>query len=124
MNGSMFLKAHERCKEGKRHVNQHEIHRELGSTPHAARKQALTKKHSVLRPAPACPWWPFVWSQQTRVRFGDDSKVPVGTQRQSVNAPPRSTVLRCLRPDGDIYYLQQAPKPKAKPSILLHCPVF
>ena len=106
------------------HVNQHEIHRELGTTPHAARQQAFREKRSVLRPVPACPWWPFVWSQQTRVRVGDDGKVPVGTQRQSVHAPPRSTVIRCLRPDGDIYYLRHAPDPKAKPIILLHCPVF
>jgi GAF domain-containing protein len=106
------------------HANQHEIHRELGTTPHAARQQALAENRSVLRPAPACPWWPFVWSQQTRVRVGDDGKVPVGTQRQSVDAPPRSTVIRCLRPDGDIYYLRHAPEPKAKPLVLLHCPVF
>jgi transposase InsO family protein len=106
------------------HVNQHEVHRELGITPHAARQQALAKKRSVLRPAPACPWWPFVWSQQTRVRVGDDGKVPVGSQRLSVDAPPRSFVIRCLRPDGDIYYLRNAPDPKAKPVVLLHCPVF
>jgi hypothetical protein len=106
------------------HVNQHEIHRELGTTPHAARQQALAEKRSVLRPVPACSWWPFVWSQQTRVRVGDDGKVPVGTQRQTVDAPPRSTVIRCLRPDGDLYYLRHAPDPKAQPVILLHCPVF
>jgi transposase InsO family protein len=106
------------------HVNQHEIHRELGTTPHAARQQALVEKRSVLRPAPACPWWPYVWSQQTRVRVGDDGKVPVGSQRQSLDAPPRSTVIRCLRPDGDVYYLRQAQIPKTKPEVLLHCPVF
>jgi hypothetical protein len=106
------------------HANQHEIHRELGTSPEAARQQALKEKHSVLRPVPACPWWPFVWSQQTRVRVGDDGKVPVGTQRQPIDAPPRSKVIRCLRPDGDIYYLRNAPDPKAKPIVLLHCPVF
>jgi transposase InsO family protein len=106
------------------HVNQHEIHRELGTTPDAAWQQALTDKRSVLRPVPPCPWWPFVWSQQNRIRVGDDGKVPVGAQRQSIDAPPRSIVIRCLRPDGDIYYLRQAPNPKAKPVILLHCPVF
>ena len=106
------------------HVNQHEIHRELGITPHAAWQQALADKRSVLRPAPACPWWPFVWSQQNRIRVGDDGKVPVGAQRQVIDAPPRSTVIRCLRPDGDIYYLRQAPKPNTKPIVLLHCPVF
>ena len=106
------------------HVNQHEIHRELGTTPEAARQQALIEKRSVLRPVPACPWWPFVWSHQTRVRVGDDGKVPVGTQRQAIDAPPRSKVVRCLRPDGDIYYLRHAPDPTTKPMVLLHCPVF
>jgi len=106
------------------HANQHEIHRELGTTPHAAWQQALTEKRSVLRPAPACPWWPFVWSQQSRVGVGDDGKVPVGGQRHVIDASPRSTVIRCLRPDGDIYYLRQAPKPNTKPIVLLHCPVF
>ena len=106
------------------HVNRHEIHRELGTTPHAARDQALAEKRSVLRPVPACPWWPYVWSQQTRVRVGEDGKVPVGLQRQRIDAPPRSHVIRCLRPDGDLYYLRHAPDPKAKPVVLLHGPVF
>ena len=106
------------------HANQHEIHRELGQTPHVAHQQALAENRSVIRPAPQCPWWPYVWSQQTRVRVGDDGKVPVGSQRQSLDAPPRSTVIRCLRPDGDVYYLRQAQIPKTKPEVLLHCPVF
>jgi hypothetical protein len=106
------------------HANQHEIHRELGTTPYAARDLALTEKRSVLRPAPACPWWPYVWSQRTHVRVGDDGKVPVHDQRHSIAAPPRSTVVRCLRPDGDLFYLHHAPDPKAKPLVLLHCPVF
>jgi hypothetical protein len=106
------------------HANHHEIHRELGTTPLTARHQALAEKRSVLRPVPACPWWPFVWSQQTRVRVGDDGKVPVGSQRQSIDATPRSTILRCLRPDGDIYFLRHAPNHATKPAVLLHCPVF
>ena len=106
------------------HANQHEIHRELGTTPHAARQQALIEKRTQLRLAPACPWWPFVWSQQSRVRVGDDGKVPVGAQRQAIDAPPRTTVVRCLRPDGDLYFLRHAPNPETKPIVLLHCPVF
>lgn len=106
------------------HVNQHEIHRELGVAPHAAKQQALAQKRSVIRPVPACPWWLFIWSQQTKVRVADDGKVPVGAQRHTVDAPPRSKVIRCLRPDGDVYYLKYAPDPKAKPVVLLHCPVF
>ena len=106
------------------HANTHEIHRELGTPPQAAWNLALAEKRSVLRPAPACAWWPYVWSQRTRVRVGDDGKVPVGPQRLAIDAQPRSTVIRCLRPDGDIYYLRQAPDPEAKPAVLLHCHVF
>jgi hypothetical protein len=106
------------------HANQHELHRELGQTPRAAHQQALADKRSVIRPAPKCPWWPYVWSQQTRVRVGDDGKVPVGDQRHALAAPPRSIAIRCLRPDGDIYYLRHAPHPTAKPIVLLHVPVF
>jgi len=106
------------------HVNQHEIHRELGTTPAAAKAQAIAEKRSVLRPVPGCPGWPYVWSLQSRVRVGDDGKVPAGSQRHAIATPPRSTVIRCLRPDGDIYYLQHAPNQKNKPILLLHVPVF
>ena len=58
------------------------------------------------------------------MRVGEDDKVPVGLARHSIDAPPRSTVLRCLRPDGDIYYLRAAPDPQPKPLVLLHGPVF
>ena len=106
------------------HVNLTEVHRELGLTPQAAKSQALAEKRSVLRAAPTCPWWPFVWSLQTKVRVGDDGKVPVGSQRLSISAPPRSSVIRCLRPDGDIFFLSHSPNPKTTPVILLHHPVF
>lgn len=106
------------------HVNANEVHRELGTTPQAAKAQALAEKRSVLRPLPACPWWPYVWSLQTRIRVGDDGKVPVGSQRLPINVPPRSIVLRCLRPDGDIFFLSRAPDPKNTPVVLLHHPVF
>ena len=106
------------------HANEHEIHRELGSSPQTARSQALAQNRSVLRRPPTCPWWPYIWSLQTRVRVGDDGKVPVGPHRLSISAPPRSTVLRCQRHDGDVFYLRYAPDPKAKPILLLHCPAF
>ena len=106
------------------HANQQEIHRELGLPPHAAHQQALAGNRSVIRPAPPCPWWPYVWSQQTRVRVGEDGKVPAGTQRHAIEAPPRSHVVRCLRPDGDTFYLRHAPDPQTKPIVLLHVPVF
>lgn len=106
------------------HANTHEIHREIGTTPKTAWDQARQEKRSVLRPAPKCPWWPYVFSQQTAVRVGEDGKVPVEKQRCSIEAPPRSKVIRCLRPDGDIYFLREAPNPKLQPVVLLHHPVF
>lgn len=106
------------------HVNQQEIHRELGATPHQVRQHALAHNRSVLRPLPTCPWWPYVWSQPTRVRVGEDGKVPVDPTRQRIDAPPRSTLIRCLRPDGDIFYLRHPPEKHTKPIVLLHCPVF
>jgi hypothetical protein len=106
------------------HANQYEIHRELGLTPHAARAQALAQQRSVLRPAPTCPWWPFVWSQRTFVRVAEDGTVPVHHHRLPIDAPPRTRLLRCLRPDGDLYYLRHPPAPDTKPHILLHSPVF
>jgi hypothetical protein len=106
------------------HANANEIHRELGITPQAAREQALAGKRSVLRSVPACPWWPFVFSHRSRVRVGDDGKVPIGHLRLAIDAPPRSTVMRCLRPDGDIYYLRSAPDSQKQPLVLLHQPVF
>ena len=57
---------------------------------------------------PGSPWQNgFVESFHGWLR--DDGKVPVAAQRQSIDAPPRSIVVRCLRPDGDIYYLRHAP---------------
>lgn len=106
------------------HANEHEVHRELGMTPAAAVTQARQEKRSVLRPAPACPWWPYVWSQQTRVRIDEEGRVAVGHQRLSIDAPPRSWVTRCQRHDGDLFFLRQPPSPNLLPVVLLHCPPF
>ena len=81
------------------------------------------------------PQWNLVWSDEfngTSINtniwtydLGGGGKVPAGSQHQATDAPPRSTVIRCLRPDGDIDYLRHASNPKAKPLLLLlHCPVF
>ena len=106
------------------HANTHETHRELGAPPQTAWNEAVAARRTVLRPAPACPWWPYVWSQRTSVRVADDGQVPVGPDRRRIDAPPRAKVIRCLRPNGDIYYLRHAPDRQAKPVLLLHCPVF
>jgi hypothetical protein len=106
------------------HANAHEIHRELGCTPQAARDLAQRENRSVLRPVPACPWWPYVFSQQSAVRVGDDGKVPVGPLRCTIDAAPRTRVVRCLRPDGDLFFLRSGPKPDTQPVVLLHYPPF
>ncbi len=106
------------------HANAKEIHREIGCTPQAARDLARRQKRSVLRPAPACPWWPFVFSQRTTLLVGDDGKVPVGHLRYPIDAPPRSRVIRCLRHDGDTHFLRSKPLPNTQPVVLLHVPPF
>ena len=77
--------------------------------PRAPSRPRPSPRRTALRAAtgarlPVCVGGgPFVWSQRTRVRVGDNGTVPVGVQRHPVDVPPRTTVIRCLRPDGDIY---------------------
>lgn len=103
----------------RRHRNETEKHREIASTPKAAWDLAKKEKRWALRPAPACPWWPYVFSQQTRLTVGDDGKVALGAQRLSVDATPRSKVTRCLHPNGDITVLLRPPERQTKPVVLL-----
>jgi hypothetical protein len=77
-----------------------------------------------IRPAPPCPWWRFVWSQRASLLVADDGTVPVRSLRLSIDAPPRSRVIRCLRFDGDIFFLKSHPKHGSLPAILLHSPPF
>jgi len=105
-------------------ANAHEIHRELGSTPAAARAQALAENRSELRPPPACQWWRFIWSLRTTIRVADDGKAPIRNLRLSVDAPPRSRLIHCLLPDGDIFLLKSPPSKNFHPVILLHSPIF
>jgi hypothetical protein len=106
------------------HANAKEIHREIGCAPQAARDLAQRENRSVLRPAPACPWWRYVFSQRTTIAVGDDGKVPVGHLRYPIDAPPRSRVVRCLRLDGDTYFLRSKPVANTQPVVLLHVPPF
>jgi len=106
------------------HANHNEIHRELGSTAHVAHQLALTNNHSSIRPAPDCPWWRFIWSSRSTTKVGDDGKVPVRHLRLSIDAPPRSKVLRCILPSGDIFFLKHPPAQNSLPTVLLHSPAF
>ena len=100
------------------HRNAHEIHRELRQTPQRAWDQAPKEKRSVLRPAPRCAWWDYVWSVRTLIKVGSDGRVPIGTQRLRVERPPGSKVVLCLHPTTHPTVLAAAADPKQKPGLL------
>ena len=54
----------------------------------------------------------------------DDGEAPIRNLRLSVDAPPRSRLIHCLLPDGDIFLLKSPPAKNSLPLILLHSPVF
>ena len=100
------------------HRNAHEVHRELGQTPQRAWNQAKKENRSVLRPAPRCPWWDYVWSLRTTIKVGTDGRVPIGTQRLRIQKPPQAKVVLCLHPTGHHSVRAAAPDPQQKPAIL------
>ena len=100
------------------HRNAQEVHRELRQTPQRAWDQARQEKRSVLRPAPRCPWWDYVWSVRTVIKIGSDGRVPIGTQRLRLEQPPQTKVILCLHPTGHHSVLVAAPDPKQKPVLL------
>lgn len=105
------------------HHNAHEIHRELRITPQLAWDQAKKEKRSVLRPAPRCPWWHYVWSLRTNLKVGSDGRVPIGAQRMHIELPPGSKVVLCLHPTGHRSVLAAPPDKHFKPILLFtNCP--
>lgn len=104
------------------HRNEHEKHREIGSSPQAAWKLALREKRSALRPAPHCPWWPYIWSQRSSARVDPDGRIAIGSARLLINKPPGSKVVRCLHPNGDHSILAAPPTKDSMPILLLHSP--
>lgn len=103
----------------RRHRNAHEPHRELGRTPNAAAKAAQRENRSVLRPAPRCPWWPYVWSQRTILKVGADGRVPIGQQRLRAGVGVGTRVIHCQHPNGGISILAHEPKNGERPALLL-----
>jgi hypothetical protein len=100
------------------HRNGHEVHRELRQTPQRAWNKAKKEKRSVLRPAPRCPWWDYVWSVRTPLKVGSDGRVPIGTQRLRIEKPPGTKVILCLHPTGHHSVLASPPAPKQQPALL------
>lgn len=103
----------------RRYRNAHEIHRELGRTPKAAAGAAQREQRSVLRRAPRCAWWPYIWSVRTPLKVGPDGRVPVGSQRLRVGVSAGTRVIHCLHPNGSISILAHQPKAGQRPALLL-----
>ncbi len=104
----------------RKHHNQMENHREIGSTPQHAWDLAKSENRLALRSAPRCAWWPYVFTQRTRVTVGSDGKVAVGSQRLPLEVAPGTKVIRCLHPNGDITVLKTSPLHDTFPQILLN----
>ena len=100
------------------HHNATEVHRELRQTPHRAWDTAKKERRTVLRPAPRCPWWAYVWSVRTLIKVGADGRVPIGTQRLRIEKPPQTKVILCLHPTGHYSVLAAEPNPKEQPGLL------
>ena len=101
------------------HHNRMEIHRELAMRPQEAWDAALAVGRSRLRPAPHCPWWPYVWSVRKTLAVGSDGRVPVGTQRLRIEYPAHKRVVHCRHPDGTVTFLRDPPHPGTMPVVLL-----
>ena len=104
------------------HRDTHERHRELAMTPLAAWLRAQKENRTVLRPAPKCPWWPYVFSLRTPLKVHPDGRIPAGSLRLRIQAPPGTRLVHCLHPNGDISILRHPPSHCAKPLLLLHLP--
>jgi hypothetical protein len=115
---SQLPEANRHLDELRAHRNAHEVHRELRQTPQRAWDQAKKEGRSVLRPAPRCPWWDYVWSVRTGVRVGSDGRVPIGPQRLRIENPPGTKVILCLHPSGHHSVLAAPPDSKQKPVLL------
>ena len=100
------------------HRNHKEVHRELRQTPQRAWNHAQKENRSVLRLAPRCPWWAYVWSVRTPLKVGTDGRVPIGTQRLRIEKPPGTKVVLCLHPSGHYSVLAAAPDPQELPALL------
>ena len=100
------------------HRNGHEKHRELGMTAQSAWDLALKEKRTVLRKAPDCPWWPYVWTQRALIKVGSDGRVPIGSERLRVEAPPGTKVIHCTHPTNHFSVLLKEPKSEATPRLL------
>ena len=110
--------AHPPLDALRRPRNAREVPRELRQTPQRARDQAHKEGRSVIRSAPRCAGWDYVWSVRTVLRVGPDGRVPIGTQRRRIERPPATQIVLCLHPTGHHSVLAAPPNAKEKPALL------
>jgi hypothetical protein len=104
--------ANPRIDDLRTHRNAREVHRELRQTPQRAWDQALKEGRSVIRPAPRCAWWDYVWSVRTALKIGPDGRVPIGTQRLRIERPPPPRSCSACIPRATTPYWPPRPTPK------------
>lgn len=104
-------------EELRAHRNLHETHRELNMTPQQAWDKSIAENRSVLRPAPTCPWWPFVWSQRSGIQVGSDQRLQIGSLSVRVESKPGTWLILCTHPSGHYSVLQQHPAANQRPVI-------
>jgi hypothetical protein len=100
------------------HRNVHETHRELNMTPQVAWDQAIAENRNALRPAPKCPWWPFVWSQRSGIQVGADQRIQIGATSLRVESKPGTWLILCAHPCGHHSVLKHHPTPTERPVVL------
>jgi hypothetical protein len=115
---SCLQKANAEIDKLRAHRNGHEKHRELGMTAQSAWDRATQENRNVLRKAPQCVWWPYVWAQRTPIKVGSDGRVPIGSERLRVEAAPGAKVILCSHPSGHFSVLLKEPTVEATPRLL------
>jgi transposase InsO family protein len=102
------------------HHNENEIHREIGLAPAQAWRQAKKEKRFVLRPRPATPWWPYLWSIRNPIKIPIDGTVLVGDRRVNARLPFGTRLIRCEHPDGSFTFLANDLGSGGKPIVVRH----
>lgn len=102
----------------RRHRNAHEKHRELGCEPDMAWKTALDEGRTKLRPIPAGPWWPYVWSDWIWVNVGPRGVVHWNGLSLPTQRRHGERVLICDHLDGTLSILLREPNKSEFPVVL------
>lgn len=100
------------------HHNENEIHRELNLCPQQAWRKAKKEHRFKLRPRPATPWWPYLWSVRESVKVSLDGTVLLAAQRVKLPQAPGTRLTRCQHPNGSITLLANDLRSGGKPIVI------